>query len=405
MVNGWSLRNWWYFFLDKAFRPKCFFGPKITKPRPRRQKMRLHCCIFAVSNWRWFPSFFPCLIPGFPPDPLSGALWLSSDEPNTFSSKGFFSRHETFRCGAFCGEGSRQEGEDDLGDVVFFWLWLGIIWISLCGKETSNRQMDGNHNMSDRLLPTTKCPLQEFLFLMLIIWESSFILWQSLKSSSFFLSFFQIVESLKLPKPEICSSRVRREWLYQGQHFLLWWQQAACGTSADGRTSSVKQRCFPSSEAWSWFGKGGTSMDFDVPQSFEGPRGLSFWWFAPPKFNSWKSQCSKCQPQEPNRFWCHLSREAWLGQGGEVYEECHRLPSSPCLKILKVQHTDTFSRPKFSSQTDFYQWSMSSFKTEHPCPRLVRTMHLARCSVYIFLKLWNYEHAQQPILGVLFLSR
>lgn len=106
-------------------------------------------------------------------------------------------------------------------------------WRNCFTTKSSNRQMDGNHNMSDRLLPTTKCPLQEFLFLMLIIWESSFILWQSLKSSLFFLSFFQIVESLNLPNRKSDHS-VRREWLYQGQHFLLWWQQAACGTSADG---------------------------------------------------------------------------------------------------------------------------------------------------------------------------
>ena len=63
---------------------------------------------------------------------------------------------------------------------MFFWLWVGDHldftlwqrngtsnspkWRNCFTTKRSNRQMDGNHNMSDRLLPNTKCPLQEFLF-------------------------------------------------------------------------------------------------------------------------------------------------------------------------------------------------------------------------------------------------
>ena len=130
------------FLFGQGFRPKCFFGPtKITKPRPIGGD---------------FQAFSPCLIPGFPPDPLSDALWLSSDEPQHFQLQGVFSRHETFRCGAFCGEGSRQGGEDDLGDVVFFWLWLGIIWISLWGKETELLTPRSGAIVSQRRVPTGK---------------------------------------------------------------------------------------------------------------------------------------------------------------------------------------------------------------------------------------------------------
>lgn len=235
-------------------------------------------------------------------------------------------------------------------------------WRNCFTTKSSNRQMDGNHNMSDRLLPTTKCPLQEFLFLMLIIWESSFILWQSLKSSLFLLSFFQIVESLKLPnRKSVLLASGENDCIKANTSYYDDSKQPVVPRPMV-QTSSVKQRCFPRFRGLILIWKRWTSMDFDVPQSFEGPRRLSFWGMMSPDFTTLvSSQCSKCQPFRNPIDFDAGSREAWLGQGGEVYEECHRLPSSPCLKILKVQHIDMFLWVKFSSQTDFYQWSMSSF--------------------------------------------
>lgn len=109
------------FLFRQDFPPKVFFWTnKNHQAKTKKTKdaaALLHFCSFELEV---ISKLFSLPNPWVPTRSLVRRPLALQRRTQHFQLQGVFSRHETFRCGAFCGEGSRQGGEDDLGDVVFF---------------------------------------------------------------------------------------------------------------------------------------------------------------------------------------------------------------------------------------------------------------------------------------------